>query len=103
MSKHTPGPWFALPGANRGMWVDNGPGAFSIGDAPTTERANILCSRFEWRERFEEMEANARLIAASPDLLEALLAIDGCYRCGEDLNIVMDQARAAIAKTESEK
>lgn len=31
------------------------------------------------------------------DLLEALKAVDGAYHCGEDLNIVMDQVRSAIA------
>ena len=47
----------------------------------------------------EETEANARLIAAAPDLLEALVQFvdefDGCYADGEP---AMIKARAAIAK-----
>jgi hypothetical protein len=67
----TPGPWFVFDGAH----LDNGPGAFCIGDAPESAMANILCSRHQWPEKEHEMRANARLIAAAPELLQALQAI----------------------------
>ena len=73
-TKHTPGPWYVFHSAHRGRFDDDGPGAFSIGDAQTAYSANILCSRVQWPERAEEMKANARLIAAAPDLLEACRA-----------------------------
>lgn len=43
-------------------------------------------------------EANARLIASAPDLLEALEAVDNGYCCGHDLSLVINEVRAAIAK-----
>jgi hypothetical protein len=78
-TKHTPGPWKCVPDA----WIvaDNG--------------AVILTSQ-------GMEEADARLIAAAPDLLAALQAMfdrigDGGYfpSCGKTIS---DQARAAIAK-----
>ena len=71
MSKHTPGPWICL-----------GP---SFGD-PLPRYTTEICTEWEDQDREdviqicelplhhhdEENEANARLIAAAPDLLEAL-------------------------------
>jgi len=56
MSKHTPGPWAATQTPNDGRWAVLGP-AFALpmfAVSPVTS------------------EANARLIAAAPDLLDAL-------------------------------
>lgn len=50
----------------------------------------------------KEMHANASLVAAAPDLLEALNAVEGAYQCGADLNTVMDQVKSAIAKANGE-
>jgi hypothetical protein len=65
MSKHTPGPWFVAPrnevnsaGHNIAMIADLDWGQYR--DAEDNGEA--------------EFEANARLIAAAPDLLEALKA-----------------------------
>lgn len=46
----------------------------------------------------ERQVADMTLLAAAPDLLEALNAVEGAYQCGADLNIVMDQVKSAIAK-----
>ena len=46
-----------------------------------------------------DSEANARLIAAAPELLEALKAVMSEWRDGYGLNCV-EQLRAAIAKAE---
>jgi hypothetical protein len=105
---HTPGPWFVIP-HNQG-------GGFEIGDKPTVDTANVLCTRFEWPEKSAEMAANARLIAAAPELLEALVAfmrLDPTFELASDqcvrrmiveklpaaalANAVL-AARAAIAK-----
>lgn len=66
MSKHTPGPWLLEDRTVYALNSDSSP-------------VNRFWSQVErgWadqRERtsFEEAEANARLIAAAPDLLEAL-------------------------------
>ena len=103
-TQHTTGPWYVFHSAHRGRFDDDGPGAFSIGDAPTARSANILCSRYEWPERAEEMKANARLMAAAPDLLEALIELADCgaEAWGEDRPCVK-WARAAIAKATGEQ
>lgn len=68
--KHTPGPWFADRDGN--VWrrhpaelYQNGGGV--AGDQPI---ARATVGHFRWENKFP-MEANARLIAAAPDLLEA--------------------------------
>ena len=103
-TQHTPGPWYVFHSAYRGRFDDDGPGAFSIGDAQTAHSANILCSRYQWPERAEEMKANAHLMAAAPDLLEALKALLERYvlAIGNE-GIECYQARAAIAKATGEQ
>jgi len=58
MSKHTPGPWELHLGYN---------GAFRI-----EKDGVVITDRGPYLDRHLEMHANARLIAAAPDLLEAL-------------------------------
>lgn len=92
MSKHTPGPWGCVPGE-----------FFSVyryeGGEPTA---------------VTKTEANAQLIAASPELLEALrdasqtlawLAHGKCRGFSDGLltaSDALDKARAAIKKAEGE-
>jgi hypothetical protein len=47
----------------------------------------------------EEAEANARLIAAAPKMLEALKAIESCL-APEDNDLAAQKVRAAIAEAE---
>ena len=109
--KHTPGPWSVS--SNRGsvgaIACDTGFVAFPTCDPrQIDETRNAGESWLEMRERTDverdalkaEASANARLIAAAPELLEALKAI-----CDEqDANegyatpATYDAARAAIAK-----
>lgn len=85
--QHTPGPWQvqkeALP--NRvGITATNGRFiTWTMGGAPNSES-----------------EANARLIAAAPDLLEALEVICREFANGHPL---IQQGRAAIAKARGEE
>jgi hypothetical protein len=77
MSEHTPGPW-----------KTNGDPYVSTADG---KRSIAFC---DTRHGYED-RANARLIAATPDLLNALMALaDVAERKG----IPCDAARAAIAK-----
>jgi hypothetical protein len=74
MSEHTPGPWIAV-----GAWVevedDN------IPDICTCEPSDI--GQGHLARTYKEIMANARLIAAAPDLLEALqCALDHLEYCG---------------------
>ncbi|MHC3750731.1 hypothetical protein ACYKDZ_17825 [Stutzerimonas stutzeri] len=99
MTKHTPGPWL-VEGRTVYALNDDGYNRFSalVQDAHTPG---------------DELEANARLIAAAPDLLEAAeLALevaegwihdqlDGTGIAGEALG-KLDSVRAAIAKARGE-
>ena len=98
MSKHTPGPWGIMKG-------DHGPMIFS-GECG---RAVAMLAR---QVTTAEREANARLIAAAPELLEALeVMLNGdemgeyeCQRTGFPRMIQRrEKARAAIAKAKGEK
>ncbi len=89
MSAHTPGPWYP---------------AYAIGVGGTTpisdERNNQIASVdvLAWDDRYSST-ANARLIAAAPDLLEALREIAeerGPNELTRDGIVTL--ARAAIAK-----
>jgi hypothetical protein len=109
-SKHTPGPWFLfqehpaniaakLRGEGNGMYDlpaltdPKAWGHFRV-STPCGEIVSIQSMNPGARQR----EANARLIAAAPELLEALKA------CADQLNIetlggeALDHARAILAK-----
>lgn len=63
MSEHTPGPWKASEGVPSDIWhVDMPDRQFSI----TVSRGGD-----DWDMTVEEVQANARLIAAAPALLAA--------------------------------
>lgn len=106
-TKHTPGPWKAIPEV---LFHD---GQHIAGRMPKVIREGVFIasvSRHDGarikRGRCPEAEANARLIAASPDLLAALerllqVASEGTSK-GRALDLLppgtIDKARAAIAK-----
>ena len=107
---HTPGPWAYRPqkyddwGYVRGAQRDDGfyPFICQAKDSRATE-----ADENEARKNgTDPWEANARLIAAAPDLLEALeamLAHSGVADAGADMKDAEDhaaesKARAAIAK-----
>lgn len=77
-SKHTPGPWEYVPSnSNHGPYVSNGWGAGDICDCYVMSKPSELAVCNGWtsapiHHQHEEADANARLIAAAPDLLEAL-------------------------------
>lgn len=89
--KHTPGPWT----------VDtNGGGRFSNSIAAKVVASGLIADVSDWWYDVGQAEANAHLIAAAPDLLEALvellpLADDEVSHTYDN---VLDIARAAIAK-----
>lgn len=110
MNKHTPGPWEYRPALNY-----NGYSISPLGILPTL----AACERFNNSMAIEcfnfpgSTEANARLIAAAPELLEALEAVDVWFSspsprseehldwlafCDNQLKLV----RAAIAKAKGE-
>ena len=88
MSKHTPGPWVSI------RYLDSR--FYELG-------SNEFHARLAFTHGAGDTdEANMRLIAAAPDLLEALVAIAGDFsvqRVSDDLHA---KARAAIAKAKGE-
>lgn len=85
--KGTPGPWRVSE--KRGDLIDirhdnNGPGAMSLNLAHVVARTSWL----------KEAEANAKLIAAAPELLEALRDLEA-RAC---IYVNTSEAKAAIAK-----
>ena len=93
MNKHTPGPWFVDHKSPFLVWAGDdidGRHIAHIGPANDTPR-------------FDVDGPNARLIAAAPDLLEAL---EYCLDClGDEFALPSDcqsTARAAIARARGE-
>ena len=93
MSKHTPGPWSVTARSNNMIDVihaNRAPGAITL----------ALCRVQARQSWLKEAEANARLIAAAPEMLEALETAyynEGGYQAWKE------QVRAAIRKATGEK
>lgn len=95
MNKHTPGPWRASPDQDARGWhgwrIDSDSRALMAWAAwPSEEERDST-----------EAESTARLIAAAPDLLAALLHVMphvGTNYSGKQRYDILEPARAAIAK-----
>ena len=74
-----------------------------VGDAAVRVLAFAQCYRISESDKNNgaEQAANARLMAAAPDLLKALKRIAALYSPGEIGHQASDIARAAIAKADS--
>ncbi len=83
-ANHVPGPWIDQPGTTTGRIV-------IAPDQPKVRKNIAACGG-------PNRDANARLIAAAPDLLAALQAYVTAYDAGTGTIHVNDQIRAAIAK-----
>lgn len=92
MAKHTPGPWEARPD-------DRGAGSYpycTVWAGPPGLNGSVVAAiRLDDEGRELPFEANARLIAAAPELLEAL---KGVLAVADRKTNEFDAARAAIAK-----
>lgn len=93
MKRHTPGPWVNAGAVGYGRLID----------------PNIAV--VYGRNVTVEAEANSRLIAAAPELLEALLKIAACFREGDicrsphadpGVRAALEAVDAAIAKATGE-
>lgn len=98
MSKHTPGPWHVGKGEQAQIVYDEG--GWAVANAVVFHRKHEPGSTL----------VNARLIAAAPDLLEALDTISRLYNhdasVGENSMAAYDAAciaRYAIAKATGER
>lgn len=92
-TKHTPGPWKAVTSTEKVL------------DTVINEFGDPVCQLHNGALNFkpDDIEANARLIAAAPDLLEALKVIaEGAGRFSKDpithaQNCIEDMKALAIA------
>lgn len=104
MNKHTPGPWVIIPGGDE--WSSGR--IATIEQKPETMVETNYWTVTEVNYRRDEHLANAKLIAAAPDLLAALerceLLLRAKRHACEDNNLChlldshISQARNAIAK-----
>lgn len=70
MSKHTKGPWKVIP------YNDNGDHGFAVQNASGEQICETKRYSNGWRTKlYDQAQDNAKLIAAAPDMLEALLAV----------------------------
>jgi len=89
--KHTPGPWmlnepFATPKAKWLIWAGH-----PIASVSAARKRNAHCTDMS----SEEGKANAHLIAAAPEMYEALKALAHCTT-----HKTLEAAYAALAKAE---
>ena len=94
MSKHTPGPWEIKYHPDPCYRYISGPEHIAL--------AQVVW-RVEEEDRSPDCEANAHLIAAAPELLEALeMMLEMSEMGGFGKAAAEDVARAAIAKAKGE-
>jgi len=94
MSEHTPGPWEIHPQFDS---------CYRDISAPNHIALARVVWRFEEEDRSPSCEANAHLIAAAPELLEALENLLKVHEGeGGTQHHAGDMARAAIAKAKGE-
>lgn len=94
MATHTPGPWAIKKHESSfkpGVFIEDGV------CGPDGEQIRVYGMTLT---SSEEAKANARLIAAAPDLLEAL---EAAVRDSKNPGQWIDEARSAIAKATVEK
>jgi hypothetical protein len=101
-AKHTKGPWSQVPQTNGSTLIAH---EFETGKQMNPKGLRLVCFTMARGNSLPENEANARLIAAAPDLLEALQALSDLLPSDEFMRtqgkepgpgLVM--MRAAIAK-----
>ena len=98
MSDYTKGPWHCKPNANGVYGADGYAVTYPVHQAITVLGSDD--QSHQWVNR--NAEANARLIAAAPELLEALEDIIEQLDTCEGGYYVSAAARAAIAKAKGE-
>lgn len=102
-NKHTPGPWRIVEGFMGQIEIESDNERDNADPTQVFVLARDIGGRIhgEQFDDYNEREANVSLIAAAPDLLEALQGMMKCFDDGvaQEWNAPeLDAARAAIAK-----
>ena len=98
-AKWTPGPWVVAEGS--GGYVDEavgGLGMMRVEGGP--ERLTLAVAIADVDPLPDEATANARLIAAAPELLAALRAVESCWGYGELSHGARMLVEAALCRAE---
>ncbi len=98
MSKHTPGPWRVGYG-----FMESG--VFSADGKTLVAGTHGSARNWRRQEQIAEQDANARLIAAAPELLAALMGLRlyvDPMMGGEEVDNAIRAANAAIAKAKGD-
>jgi hypothetical protein len=114
MTNTTPGPWVAhIQSAGHGdglydsaVCICTYKNTYSNYDSPVAKQVAWTTKSFytygsdQYKADVEENIANAKLLAAAPDLLVALKNMVECFGSDDGVNqdVWLDQARAVIAK-----
>lgn len=92
-TKHTPGPWKPMYSEDLNIhWVQAKMGSFGL------NVANMNGGKMGDTISFDEAKANANLIAAAPELLEALISLHKANRNGKAQRDNWNNAFKAIKK-----
>lgn len=99
MSAYTPGPWTPIPQNNGSVIIAH---EYETGQQMKPKGLRLVCHAFAWGNSLKEDEANACLISAAPELLEALKAIfeDNCFYHKDGDERAYQLATEAMAKAE---
>jgi hypothetical protein len=104
-SEHTPGPWERVGASYIWKTGDNGAAVAIVAEPECSDSSSFYQVRMA-SKRWDEAMANARLIAAAPELLEACKALyalfddEGVFReeWQDQASVAFEAAEAAIAK-----
>jgi hypothetical protein len=98
MAKHSPGPW-SIHGDRETLIGDNS------GKMMLATALYMHSTHPEWDRPLEQAQANARLIAAAPDMLKVLIQLTTEWERGREWisEDTIDQATRAIAKATSQQ
>lgn len=87
--KHTPGPWTVRPDEHDDWGLVRAADGYPVATAGVSARCqpwgqqHARVPREVWAQGPDDVAANARLIAAAPDLAEILKSITDCYGIGD--------------------
>ena len=108
MSDHTPGPWFELKRST--SYIDIVGGSQASDEIPELEKGGTFCTSVCRVHIHAPCEANANLISAAPDLLDACSKWiewmdspgDGTEKDAADEDLMLEEMRTAISKAKGE-
>ena len=90
MSKHTPGPWKIVGGGRDGMMER------ALHIEGETRKDDTICSLGSGLVHYANAKANARLIAAAPDLLKTVLRLIALDSTDYDAGEFMDEYNSVV-------